>query len=169
MALFFGKKRGLPTPLIDELLAIDWFCNCGKQGNSQVVSVSREQATHLITSKEWERIILEHRGKVTEILSARERAGRGKEYRNWNDLVKSFKQEYSSQFNDLWGTKLRRCGLEENGFTDALRFSILALVTVYAYGDVVEIPHFFEQLLNAVREGYYPCGYDEENQRIVVY
>lgn len=169
MTLFFRKKIVLPTALIDELLALDWFCNCGKQGNTQFILVSKEHASRCITSREWERIVLEHRGKVTEALSARECAGKGKEYRSWNDLVNRFKQEYMAQLGDLWANRLRRCDLDSNDFLDALRFTILALVTVYAYRDIVEVPHFFDQLLEAVRAGRYPCGYDEENQRIVVY
>lgn len=169
MALFFQKKMNLPMELIDELLALNWFCNCGKQGNPQFMSVSKEQATRYISSKEWECVMLEYRGMVTEALSARECAGKGKEYRSWNDLIKKFKQEYTGKFSDLWVNRLRSNDLDSGDFLDAIRFTTLALVIVYAYRDIAEVPYFFSQLLDAIRAGYYPCGYDKENKRIVVY
>lgn len=169
MAPFFQKKMNLPIGLIHELLALDWFSSCGTQENPQFILVSKEQALRNISSKEWECIVLAYRGMVTEALSTRECLGRGKEYRCWNDLTQKFRQKYAERFRNLWDNRLRSNGLDANDFLDALRFAVTALVVVYAYGKIVEIPPFFSQMLDAVRAGHYPCGYDQEIGKMLVY
>ena len=50
-----------------------------------------------------------------------------------------------------------------------VQFSILAMVSVFSYSKIIEIPLFFNQLLEAYQAGYLPCGYDENSGKVIVF
>lgn len=168
----FGFKKpkiDLPTVLISKLFEVDWFCNCGNTSDMRFISVSEKQAIELMSSYQWETTVLDFRGIVTETLSARERNGLGKEYREWNALVQNFKKKYSPQLAELLGIRLKEQGLDSDMILSNVQFSILAMVSVFSYSKIIEIPLFFNQLLEAYQAGYLPCGYDENSGKVIVF
>lgn len=155
------QKISIPNELLNELYTIHWFCNCGKQDDKHF---TLSQDTENLTKKaaEWERTILYFRGLVTEKLSERERSGKGKEYREWNSVVVDFRKNELPQLESVWKDKLKQYAFYSDYLISRIRFDVLALVLVYAYQELVEVPRFFDNLLNVYKSGHLPCDYNAE-------
>ena len=163
----FGSKNNkiiLPANLLKQLYEIDWFCNCGKQEDR--TDLYRDEKVCLALCPQWQETILYHRGIVTEALAARERTGRGKEYRQWNRIVSEFREKELPALNQIWEDKMRDRGIYSDFLISAVRFDILTLVSVFAYENVIDIPPFFYRVLEIYQDGHLPWAYMEYISRI---
>ena len=157
----FGSKNNtiiLPANLLKQLYEIDWFCNCGKQEDR--TDLYRDEKVCPALCSQWQETILYHRGIVTEALAARERTGRGKEYRQWNRIVSEFREKELPALNKIWEDKMRDRGIYSDFLISAVRFDILTLVSVFAYENVIDIPSFFYRVLEIYQDGHLPWGYN---------
>lgn len=113
--------------------------------------------------------MLGFRGIVTETLSARQHNGLGEEYREWNILAEKSKKKYSPQLAELLGIQLKKQGLDSDIILSDVQFDILAMVSVFSYYKIIEIPLFFNKLLEAYQASYLPCCYDKSSGKIIVF
>lgn len=155
------KKVQINSEFIEELNGIDWFSNCGNTipENLGLKVKSSEEAKKTIANLRWENIILDNQGDLTSQLSIRSCKGLGKEYQEWNKLVKEIKECYMPIWENTWNKALLKIELADKKVLDDVRFNILGLVMVDVYKDIVPITPFWEQLLEIYRLGYLPCGW----------
>lgn len=93
---------------IEKLNGIDWFYNCGNTTpeNLGLKVRSAGEAKKTISSLRWENIILDNQGDLTSQLSIRSCKGLGKEYQEWNELVKKVKECYMPIWKKTWNKEL---------------------------------------------------------------
>lgn len=146
---------------IEKLNGIDWFYNCGNTTpeNLGLKVRSAGEAKKTISSLRWENIILDNQGDLTSQLSIRSCKGLGKEYQEWNELVKKVKECYMPIWKKTWNKELVKIELADKEVLDSVCFNILALVMVDVYKDIIPITPFWEKLLEIYRLGYLPCGW----------
>ena len=151
----------LDKQFVDKLTRIEWFINCGKDISCEygLKVKSVDEAIENIVKAQWENIILDNRGDLTAQLSMRSIKGEGKEYQEWNKLVREIKEGCMPDLEMAWNEKLSTLNLNKSEVMADIRFNVLTLIMVNAYKDIVPITQFWNKLLAIYEAGYLPCGW----------
>ena len=151
----------LDKQFIDKLIRIDWFINCGKDIPCEygVKLKSGTEAIDNIMNVRWQNIILDNRGDLTAQLSMRSCKGEGKEYQEWNKLVREIKESYMPDLERVWNERLSTRELNKSEVLADIRFNVLALIMVDVYKSIIPVTAFWKNLLEIYEAGYLPCGW----------
>ena len=151
----------LDKQYIDRLTEIEWFANCGNDIPCEygVKLKSADEAIDNITKARWQNIILDNRGDLTAQLSIRSCKGEGKEYQEWNKLVREIKESYMPDLERVWIEKLSARGLNQQEVLEDIKFNVLTLIMVDAYKGIIPVTAFWKTLLKIYETGYLPCGW----------
>lgn len=151
----------LDTNLIERLNNINWFVNCGTtvQGTMGLQAKSINDAKKSILMNRWQNIILDYREDTSSKLNIRSIKGLGNEVQDWNNLNHEFKEKYLPQLQKVWEERLEELGIGESEVVSIVRFSILAIVVLDAYKEIIPVSDFFNELMAIYEAGYLPCGW----------
>ena len=145
---------------VEELNQIDWFANCGKrEGDSDASVLPADQVDYIMKKNsaiKWENAVLEYAGDVTAALCLNHRD----EYNQWNRLVQEIKAKHLSSLRKKWRRALKGIGLDQPPLVQDIAFNVLHLIMIYSYKEAldIEIPVFWEELLNVYKSGHLPFG-----------
>lgn len=151
----------LDINLIERLNNINWFVNCGTtvQESMGLQAKSLSDAKKSILMNRWQNIILDYREDTSSKLTIRSIKGLGNEVQDWNKLNHEFKEKHLPQLQEIWEEKLAELGIGEPEVVAIVRFSILAIVVLDAYKEIIPVAVFFYELLEIYEAGYLPCGW----------
>jgi hypothetical protein len=151
----FPKPLYYVKPPPDEqwavLNGIVWFSTCGLSGD-----LTHEQAVTLATSPEWTDFVLERRNDITAHLAVHHR----NRETEWNKVAVAYTQYCTDTIlpKVMEAATTRHFG-EDIAKATNLQVTHWMMEKTYASWGV---PRFFDQLIDSLRAGRLPCGWDGE-------
>lgn len=161
------KIKGVSNEIIQELNEIKWFEKCGLDTGRQGVLRNKniQDVIKTISSIKWENIVLDFEGDITSELCKRQINGLGNEYSEWNNLVKDFKINYLPSLEKNWNSILENKGLNIKCVLDDIKSNVLLIAVLYTYRDIIEVPKFFQEMLDIYKDGHLPCGWKGKKEK----
>jgi hypothetical protein len=151
---------------LDELDAVEWFCNVGRKDSDYPVFLSSwDEAVKSCTGEQWESLCEEAANQYRARLCALD-PGR---FGAWNVIVREVK-EVTIPFVQK---KIQHIVAEKKlpkVFTDTIQWDILHLCMESEYADIFP-PGFYASQAFWYARGHFPCGWsgDFPKGRLVVY
>jgi hypothetical protein len=141
--------------ILNELRAIDWFTNIGKQDSGNVFYVeSWTEAVASCTGVAWESLCLEASNHYKTRLFERNR----ERFRSWNPLVREMEESTVPLVQQKTKDIVKANQLPE-GFLHTVKWDILHLCMEAEYADVFP-PGFFVSQAYWYLKGHFPCGWE---------
>ncbi|AIQ17247.1 hypothetical protein H70357_11710 [Paenibacillus sp. FSL H7-0357] len=154
------KEIIVSQELLNEFENIQWFTNCGKQAEIDLLcSVQQvdgwEKAEEFDEKDEWEEVISKSRDNLADFIMRK----LGYSVRNFNSIVAAVResQQYKTAIAKLYDSVEERNIKEE--FGDTLSWLLLNAGIERAFAGFKGCPKFFSEMLEVLKLGHCPCGW----------
>lgn len=149
---------------LNELRNIVWFDRCGtREFDSAITLSSWAEALSYSETPEWENTCLEMANKLSSAVAQKA----PDRFRRWNDVAEEVRPVVLEMVDQK--TKfVRGANLLPESFVHTVQWDIIHLAFEAEYADIVPVSFFAGQSFWYAK-GHFPCGWNAQEKKMIIY